>query len=231
MDIIGQSLKKPVTVAVGVILTVMFGLIGLNKLPIQLTPDVETPQITVNTSWGGATPYEIEKEIIEEQEEVLKGLQGLTKMESASYNSYGEVTLSFAQETDVDDALLRVSNKLNEVPRYPENANKPVIQATGAQSAPVIWMVIKTKPGNKEPIQHFMTFFENNIRQHLERVKGVASLFVFGGTENELHVTLNDQEMARHNITIKQIITATSAFIVIQEAIKVVGSNGTDNIH
>lgn len=206
MDIIGLSLKKPVTVAVGVILTVMFGLIGLNKLPIQLTPDVETPQITVSTTWGGATPYEIEKEIIEEQEEVLKGLQGLTKMESASYNSYGEVTLSFAVGTDIDDALLRVSNKLNEVPQYPENANKPVIEAAGAQSSPVIWMMLKTQQGNEEPIQHFMTFFENNIRQHLERVKGVASLFVFGGTENELHVTLNDQEMARHNITINQII-------------------------
>ncbi|MBC8318879.1 MAG: efflux RND transporter permease subunit [Desulfobulbaceae bacterium] len=208
MDIIGQSLNKPVTVAVGVILTVMFGLIGLNKLPIQLTPDVETPQITVSTTWGGATPYEIEKEIIEEQEEVLKGLQGLTKMESASYNSYGEVTLSFALETAIDDALLRVSNKLNEVPRYPENANKPVIEAAGAQSSPVIWMMLKSQQDNKEPIQHFMTFFENNIRQHLERVKGVASLFVFGGTENELHVTLNDQEMARHNITINQIIAA-----------------------
>ncbi|MCK5192173.1 MAG: efflux RND transporter permease subunit, partial [Desulfobulbaceae bacterium] len=158
MDLIGLSLKKPVTVAVGVILVVMFGLIGLSKLPIQLTPDVETPQITVSTTWGGATPYEIEKEIIEEQEEVLKGIQGLTKMESASYNSYGEVTLSFALETDIDDALLRVSNKLNEVPRYPENANKPVIEAAGAQSSPVIWMMLKTKSDNKEPIQHFMTF-------------------------------------------------------------------------
>jgi hydrophobic/amphiphilic exporter-1 (mainly G- bacteria), HAE1 family len=208
MDIIDLSLKKPVTVTVGVILIVMFGLIGLNKLPVQLTPDVETPQITVSTTWGGATPYEIEKEIIEEQEEVLKGIQGLTKMESASYNSYGEVTLSFALETDIDDALLRVSNKLNEVPRYPENANKPVIEAAGAQSSPVIWMMLKTKPDNKKPIQNFMTFFENNIRQHLERVNGVASLFVFGGTENELHVTLNDQEMARHNITINQIIAS-----------------------
>ena len=208
MDLIGLSLKKPVAVAVGVILVVMFGLIGLSKLPIQLPPDVETPQITVSTTWGGATPYEIEKEIIEEQEEVLKGIQGLTKMESASYNSYGEVTLSFALETDIDDALLRVSNKLNEVPKYPVNANKPVIEAAGAQSSPVIWMMLKTKSDNKEPIQYFMTFFENNIRQHLERVRGVASLFVFGGTENELHVTLNDQEMARHNITINQIITA-----------------------
>ena len=72
MDIVKYSINKPVSVIVGVIFIVMFGLIGLNKLPVQLTPDVETPEITVSTIWGGATPYEIEKEIIEKQEEAGK---------------------------------------------------------------------------------------------------------------------------------------------------------------
>jgi len=205
MDIVRYSISKPVSVTVGVILVVLFGLIGLNKLPVQLTPDVETPQITVNTTWGGATPYEIEKEIIEKQEESLKGLQGLTKMESSSYNSYGEITLSFSIGTDLDDALLRVSNKLNEVSGYPDNADEPKIEAAGAQSSPVIWMMLKTKPENTEHINHFRTFFEDNVRQHLERVQGVGSLFVFGGTENELHVTLDAEKMARFNVTINQV--------------------------
>ena len=205
MDIIKYSLQKPVSVAVAVALIVMFGLIGLGKLPAQLTPDVETPQITVQTSWGGATPFEIEKDIIEKQEEALKGLQGLTKMESASYNSFGEITLSFALGTRLDDALLRVSNKMNEVSNYPDNANKPVIESAGANSSPVIWMMLKTKAENSDHINHFKTFFEDSVRQHLERVEGVGSLFVFGGTENELHVTLDVAKMAQHNISINQI--------------------------
>ena len=113
MDIIRFFIHKPVTVAVGVILIVMFGFIGFQKLPVQLTPDVETPLITVNTAWYGATPYEIEKEIIEKQEKVLKGLQGLTEMESSSYNGLGTITLSFKIGTNLDDALLRVSNKMS----------------------------------------------------------------------------------------------------------------------
>ena len=125
MDIVQSSIRKPGGISVAVILVVLFGLIGLNKLPVQLTPDVETPKITVMTIWGGATPYEIEKEIIEKQEEALKGLQGLTKMESSSYNGRGDVTLSFGLETDLDDALLRVSNKMNEVTDYPENVLRP----------------------------------------------------------------------------------------------------------
>ena len=62
MDIVKSSIRKPVGISVAVIMVVMFGLIGLNQLPVQLTPDVETPKITVSTIWGGATPYEIEKE-------------------------------------------------------------------------------------------------------------------------------------------------------------------------
>ncbi len=208
MDIVEYGLKKPVTVAVGVILVVTFGLIGLNKLPVQLTPDVETPQITVATTWGGATPYEVEKDIIEKQEEVLKGLQGLTKMESASFNDYGEITLSFQLGTNLDDALLRVSNKLNEVSGYPDSADKPVIEAAGANSSPVIWMMLQTLEDNTHHINEYRTFFENEVRQHLERVPGVGSLFIFGGTEEELHVTLKMEEMARYNISINQISEA-----------------------
>lgn len=206
MNIIRFFIHKPVTVAVGVIMTVMFGLIGLQKLPVQLTPDVETPLITVNTTWQGATPYEIEKELIEKQEKVLKGLQGLTKMESSSYNGLGEITLSFKIGTDLDDALLRVSNKMSEVGNYPENVNKPTIESSGADSSPIIWMTLNTTPDNKDHINQFRTFFEDNVRQHLERVNGVGSLLVFGGTDTTLDVIIDAQEMARYNVSINQII-------------------------
>ncbi len=208
MNIIRFFIHKPVTVSVGVIMTVMFGLIGLQKLPVQLTPDVETPLITVNTTWQGATPYEIEKELIEKQEKVLKGLQGLTKMESSSYNGLGEITLSFKIGTDLDDALLRVSNKMSEVGNYPENVNKPTIESSGADSSPIIWMTLKTMPDNKDHINQFRTFFEDNVRQHLERVNGVGSLMVFGGTDTTLDVIIDAQKMARYNVSINQIIAS-----------------------
>ncbi len=205
MNIIQTFINKPVTVAVGVILTVMFGIIGIEKLPVQLTPDVETPQITVTTSWYGATPYEIEKEVIEKQEKVLKGLQGLSKMESSSYNGLGTITLSFKIGTGLDNAQLRVSNKLAEVGDYPENVNRPAIESSGATSSPVIWMTLKVLPDNKTHINHFRTYFEDNIRQHLERINGVGSLLVFGGTATTLDVIIDADKMARHKITIHQI--------------------------
>ena len=202
MDFIKFSINKPVSVIVGVILIVLFGIVGMRQLPIQLTPDVEMPQITVRTTWPGASPYEIEKDIIEEQEEVLKGIQGLTLMESSSFNNMGEITLTFSIGIDMDAALLRVSNKLNEVKSYPENVEKPIIDASGAQSSPVIWMMLKNNVGPSSKINTFRTFFENEVRQYLERVPGVGSLFVFGGTEKQLEIVISPTKLSKYNMTI-----------------------------
>jgi len=206
MDLIKFSISKPVSVAVGVILIVLFGLIGINRLPVQLTPDVEQPQITVTTVWPGATPYEVEKDIVEEQEAVLKGIQKLTLLESSSYNSRADITLTFETDTDVNAALLRVSNKLNEVTSYPDNVEKPVIDASGAQSSPVIWMVLKTKEGDPDLVDTYRTLFENDIRQYLERVQGVGSLFVFGGSEKQLEVVVSPRELAKYNLTFAETV-------------------------
>jgi HAE1 family hydrophobic/amphiphilic exporter-1 len=206
MDIIKFSIHKPVTVIVGIILVIMFGIIGLLSMPYQLSPTVTEPEITITTIWIGATPYEIERDIIEEQEKVLKGIPGLVQMESSSYNSQGQITLRFKIGTDVDNALLRVSNKLDEVPSYPENVEKPTLNATGAATSPVIWMVFKSEKDNQRSIYTYRTYFENDIRQYLERVEGVADLFVRGGTENEMHVIIDPEKMSSYGLTVNEVI-------------------------
>ena len=205
MNAVKFSIEKPVTIIVGVILIILFGIIGLKRMPYQLSPTVIEPEISVTTTWSGATPYEVEREIIEEQEKVLKGIPGLVEMESASSNSQGTVTLRFAIGTDSDDALLRVSNKLDEVPSYPENVDKPIITATGAATSPVIWMVLKTSGDNPQSPYQYRTYFENNIRQYLERTPGVADLFIGGGTEKEMHIIVRPEKLAAFGLTVDAI--------------------------
>ncbi len=206
MDIIKFSTEKPVTIIVGVIFIVLFGIIGLKTMPYQLTPSVIEPEITITTTWTGATPYEIEREIVEEQEKVLKGLRGLTEMESESFNGVGTIALKFKIGTDLDDALLRVSNKLNEVPSYPENIDKPIISATGASSSPVIWMVLKTADNNPNSAYTYKTYFENEVRQYIERVEGVADLLIRGGREREMHIIVKPERLAAYRLTTKELI-------------------------
>ena len=206
MNAIRFSIEKPVSVIVGIILVVLFGLIGLQKMPYQLSPTVIEPEISVTTTWPGATPYEIEREIIEEQEKVLKGIPGLTEMESSSFNNQGAITLKFSIGTDVDGALLRVSNKLDEVPSYPDNVDKPIITATGAATSPVIWMVLRTTKDNDRSAYTYRTYFEDNIRQYLERTTGVADLFIGGGTKKEMHIVVKPERLAAFGLTINDLI-------------------------
>jgi HAE1 family hydrophobic/amphiphilic exporter-1 len=211
MDPIKFSINEPVKIIVGVLIIVLFGAIGLHRMPYQLSPSLTIPQITVTTIWTGATPYEIEREIVEEQEKVFKGIPGLAQMESTSSTGIGTITLKFRLGTDLDDALLRVSNKLNEVRSYPDTAERPVINATGAATSPVIWMALKTKDGNSNSIYTYRTFFEDEIKQYLERVDGVAELFIGGGTEKEMHVILKPERLAAYGLTIEDIATVLQA--------------------
>jgi len=194
-SIIRYSIEKPVTVISVIIIVVLLGFISLKRLPFQLSPTVIEPEITVTTTWRGATPYEIEREIIEEQENTLKGLADLVEMESDSRNNQGTVTLRFKVGVDVDEALTRVSNKLNEVRSYPVNVDKPVVTASGATTSPVVWIMLKTIKNNPRPIETYRSFFENEIRYHLERVKGVSDLFVGAGTRQEMHITLKPDRL------------------------------------
>ena len=211
MDLIRLSIKKPVTIIVGILLVGLFGMIGLQRLPYQLSPDVTEPEITITTIWPGASPYEVEREIIEEQERVLKGIPGLLEMESSSFNNLGTITLKFRIGTLIGDALLRVSNKLDEVPSYPENVEKPIINATGATTSPVIWIILKTMEDNPNHINTYRTYFEDELRQYLERVEGVADLFIGGGTETQMHIILSPEKLAAYGLTIQDVIQVLRA--------------------
>ncbi len=201
------SLLKPVVITVGVFLILIFGLIAQSRLPKQLTPNVIQPEIAVNTTWPGASPKEIERDIIQEQELVLKNTPGLEKYESKAKDNSGSLTLTFKLGVDINKAMLDVSNKLNEVDTYPENVQKPVIKATGESASPVIWTMLQTLEDNPIDIDHYKTYLENEVREHYERIPGVAELFMRSGTPNEMQVVLNMQKVAAHKLSIDTIIS------------------------
>lgn len=204
MDLIKFSIKNPVTIIVSVLIVVMFGFLSLDKLPYQLTPNVTKPEIKITTMWGGATPYEIEREIIEEQENVLKSLNNLVEYESSSKDNYGEITLTFKLGTDIQKALLDVSNKLNEVSSYPVNVDKPMIKT--ASASPIIWCMLQTKDDNPRHIDEYKTFFDDELKAHIERVDGVADMMTGGGREKQMHIILDTKKLASYSLNIDQVI-------------------------
>ena len=115
MDLIRTSIERPIAVVSAVLMILLFGILALETIPVQLAPDVRKPVITVTTSWFGAAPAEIEREIVNRQEDALKGLDGLEEMISRSTTGQGEITLEFQVGQNMDRALLLVANRLDRV--------------------------------------------------------------------------------------------------------------------
>jgi HAE1 family hydrophobic/amphiphilic exporter-1 len=208
--VIQDSIRLPVSTTVGVILLALFGGIALFRLPLQLTPNVEDPEITVETIWPGASPHEIEREIVEEQEEQLKSLEGLVKMESSSSDSIGRITLTFQVGTDLDTALLKVSNRLDQVPSYPSDAEKPVIRSVDVNANAIAWFILGPAEGNgfEGDISTLYDFVDDFIKPEFERVPGVAASNIYGGREREMHVIFDPARLAAHQITVGELAAA-----------------------
>ena len=207
MKLVDASIKRPVSVVVGVLFVALFGLISLYRIPVQLTPDVDRPVVNVSTFWAGASPEEVEQEIVQRQEEQLKSLEGLVKMTSESQDSRGNVVLEFNVGINPDAVLLKVSNRLNQVTGYPLDAERPVLSAGGnANTRAITWLILDTVPGAEEKdVELYRNVAEEWVETAIERVPGVSQSNVFGGYERELQVIIDPQAMAAHQLTVSQI--------------------------
>ncbi|MCH7547993.1 MAG: efflux RND transporter permease subunit [Candidatus Krumholzibacteriota bacterium] len=206
MSLTTSSIKYPVSVAVAVMLAVMGGMLALFRVPIQLTPTVQRPVVNVTTVWPGASPEEVEKEIVQKQEKYLKSVEGVLEMTSTSNDSRGTVSLEFEIGTDLTQALVKVTNKLNEVPFYPDDADQPIISTTGRFDRSIAWFVINViDPESDIYLPHMQRMVEDLVQPRFERVEGVAGVNVFGGLDQEVHVTYDPELLASMNITIPQL--------------------------
>jgi multidrug efflux pump subunit AcrB len=176
---------------------VIFGTLSLVRLPVQMTPEIQRPEISISTSWRASAPNEVESEIIEPQEDVLRSVPGLLRMSSNSSFGFGSIQMEFAIGTDMSRALIEVMNRLNQVPRYPLDANEPVISVGGGGFEKVMaWFAVRPKPGNERPVESYQDFLEESVITRLERVPGVSRTGAFGGRTHEVRITFDPYKAA-----------------------------------
>jgi multidrug efflux pump subunit AcrB len=196
VSLIRQALDNHIAALVAAILVILFGLVSLSRLPVQLTPEIERPTISISTSWRTAAPEEIEAEIIEPQEKVLRGLPGMTKLDSEARRGRASITITFAVDSDLQRGLIDVLNRLNRVSNYPEDANEPVLSTLGEHSRAIAWFIIRTQPGNDRDIVSYLDFVEDVVQTRFERVTGVSKSEVRGGRPLEVRVTFDPYKAA-----------------------------------
>ena len=200
------AIDRPVGVVVGILLVLLFGVLSVSDLPVQLTPDVSVPSITVTTTWPGAAPAEVEKEVMLPQEEVLKSVDGLDRMVGEASDGSATLTLEFEVGTSMEEALVRVSNRLSQVADYPEAAREPVL-ATADTAGPPMAVLTVTGRGDRTPIAA-RTWVLESIIPRFERIPGVASVRMFGGRDTEVQVRFDAQALASRGIPVGELVVA-----------------------
>lgn len=204
MKLVEKSLKYGVTVAVGVILILLFGVLSLLRIPVQLTPEISQPELTITTQWPGASPEEVEREIVDEQEKHLKSIVGLVEMKSTAQTARADVYLTFQTGSNLQELLVRTSNTLQQVPSYPEDVDEPVIKTVNVSDRPIAWFVMQPLPGweDKVNVYQYRDFAEDKIKTRFERVPGVSESHVYGGSPLEVQVIFNPDALAQRGLSI-----------------------------
>ncbi len=194
MNISDYSVKNFITIVSIASLFLIFGIISFKSIPIQLVPTVDKPEIAVITNWSGASPEEIESEIVIPQEDKLKSLEGLDSIESTSIEGKGEITLKLKEGRNVDATIIRVSNLLSQVKDLPFDSDKPIIRSVSSDASPIAWFILKAK--SSLPIHEYKDFAEDFIKTRFERVPGVGASNVLGGRSKQVHIVIDNNKIA-----------------------------------
>jgi hydrophobic/amphiphilic exporter-1 (mainly G- bacteria), HAE1 family len=211
MNLVQSAVRQPVTVAVGVLLVLLTGVVAFQRIAIQLTPNVEDTIIAVTTRWEGASPLEVEREVVDKQEEKLQGIANLKAMTSKSQQGNGQIRLEFAVGMPKEEALRQVSDKLREVSDYPENVDEPVIEASDPDNRDYIAWVLLRSEDTQRDVRDLQDFAADRLKPRLERIPGMSEVNVLGGRERETQVIFDPELLAAKGLTPADMVRALRA--------------------
>ncbi|KAF7775338.1 hypothetical protein PCIT_a1509 [Pseudoalteromonas citrea] len=212
MNLTRSSLKNPASVIVILVLIMLFGTISIFKLPLQLTPEIEQPQITIFSGWRQAAPEEVESMIIEPIENAVKSTPGALEVNTNISRGIGFITLTFAVNANMQQAMLDVLTSLNQAPPLPLDAIDPVVTAggnggagSGGPTAASLMVVPLRYDSESLDMAQYQKQIEDIIEPSLARIPGVSHVNMSGERPRELRVTFDPFKAASLGISLTNI--------------------------
>ena len=206
-------IKRGTLTTVAALILCVLGIVAAMRIPVQMIPDLEVRTVSVTTRWSGATPQDIEKEIIIEQEEYLRSIPSLERIVSRATSSSARIELEFPYNIDLNETLIRINNALSQVPSYPENVDQPRIFASSFSANSFMYFRVSPLEGNPRQLEMDMMrdFIDDNVRVRLESVADVSRVWVGGGAEKQIQVLINAPALAERGLTILDVRRALAS--------------------
>lgn len=187
------SVKKPFTILVMVVAIIILGFVSLSGMTTDLLPKMSLPYLLVITTYPGASPEKVESSVSEPVESALGSISGVKNVYSMSYENYGIVELEFADGTDMDSAMVKVSSALDSVKSaLPEECGSPNIMEISMDMMASVYLAASY---DGKDIQETSRFVEDALIPYLERQEGVTSISDIGIVENSISVDLNQDKI------------------------------------
>jgi len=197
------ALNRPVTVLMAFLSVILIGLISWQRLSVELLPSMNTPQITILTTYENVAPPEIETLITRPIEEAVGTVKGVKQIESVSKEGVSLVTLDFEWDVDTNVSALDVREKIDVVKgSLPRDVGNPIIVKFDPSSIPIMTLGVSGSSNLIETTR----IASDEIKQKLERIPGVALARISGAVEREILVAVDQGRLFAHNIPISKVV-------------------------
>lgn len=194
------SIARPILASMMSLSLVLFGAISLSRLPVRELPDIDPPIVSVNTSYFGANASVVETELTERLEEAVNNVPGIKTLSSTSREQSSQITIEFDLSRDIDIAAQEVRDRVARVRGLlPDAAEEPVISKRDSDARPILWIAMNSD--HYTPLE-LNSLAERQIKNRLQTVKGVSSIFIGGEQRFAIRLWLDSQKMAAHQVTV-----------------------------
>ncbi|MBQ1725270.1 MAG: efflux RND transporter permease subunit, partial [Muribaculaceae bacterium] len=208
MSIYSSSVKRPVTVILIFVAVVIIGLFSLQKLPIDLYPDIDTNTIMVMTTYQGASAQDIEQNVTRPLENTLNSVEHLKHITSNSKENISIVTLEFEYGYNIDALTNDVRDKLDMISNYlPDEAQTPIIFKFSSDMIPIVLLSAQAS----ESMPGLYKILDENVANPLARVDGVGSVSIAGAPKREVHVYVDPIRLEAYGLTVEGIASLIGA--------------------
>ena len=197
------SIKRPSLVIVLFTILTLGGLLSYSMMGYELIPKFETNMVTISTVYPGASPAEVETSVTRKIEDAVGSLENVKKVESYSYESLSVIMVQLNTGADVNYALNDAQRKVNAIlADLPEDADPPSLQKFSLDDLPIMTLSITSdKLNNKE----LYDLLDKKIEPIFSRVNGVAQVYLVGGQEREIQVSLDEKKMQGYGLAIADV--------------------------
>ncbi len=208
MSLYGSAVKRPIMTTLCFVAVVILGLFSLNKLPIDLYPDIETNTLMVMTTYAGASAADIEQNVTRPLENVLNSVSDLKHISSKSRENISVITLEFEYGNDIDVLTNDVRDKLDMISSsMPDDAETPIIFKFSTDMIPIIMLSVQAT----ESMPGLYKILDDAVVNPLARISGVGTVSISGAPKREIHIYVDPSRLEAYNLTVEQIGSVISA--------------------